>query len=129
NYMLKAGTSNKTAFQIHEHFEYFGSFCKRGCSNEFAVISLHTLSKHLPKLLPIIQEMITDSVFPEEELTIYKQNTKQNLSVNLKKSDFVANRLIDAYLFGKEHPYGKYNVAEDYDALQTEPLKKFFQQY
>src|SRR3989442_334892 len=36
NYMLKAGTSNKTAFQIHEHFEYFGSFCKRGCSNEFA---------------------------------------------------------------------------------------------
>ena len=35
--------------------------------------------------------MITDSVFSEEELDIYKQNTKQRLSVNLKKSDFVAS--------------------------------------
>jgi zinc protease len=129
NYMLKTGTSSKTAFQLNEHFEYYGSFCKRASYNETSVVSLHTLTKHLPKLLPVIQEMITDSIFPEEELNIFKQNTKQNLSVSLKKSDFVANRLIDAYLFGKEHPYGKYNVAEDYDALQTETIKKFFQQY
>jgi zinc protease len=129
NYMLKTGTSTKTAFQLNEHFEYYGSFCKRASYNETSVVSLHTLTKHLPKLLPVIQEMINDSVFPEEELNIFKQNTKQNLSVSLKKSDFVANRLIDAYLFGKEHPYGKYNVAEDYDALQTEPIKKFFKQY
>lgn len=129
NFMLKNGTSAKTAFQINEHFEYYGSFCKRACYNETSVISLHTLTKHLPKLLPVISEMITDSVFPEEELNIYKQNSKQSLSVNLKKCDFVANRLIDAYLFGKDHPYGKYSVAEDYDALNRDELQKFFQQY
>ena len=99
NYMLKTGTSTKTAFQLNEHFEYYGSFCKRGCSNETAVLSLHTLTKHLPHLLPAMQEMISDSIFPEEELNIYKQNSKQNLSVSLKKCDFVANRLIDKYLF------------------------------
>src|SRR5579871_3229230 len=31
SYGLKSGTSTKTAFQINEHFEYYGSFCKRGC--------------------------------------------------------------------------------------------------
>ena len=129
SYMLKNGTSSKSAFELNEHFEYYGAYCNRTCQNETASISLHTLSKHLPVLLPVIKEMITDSIFPEEELAIYIQNSKQKLSVSLKKCDFVANRLIDAYLFGENHPYGKYIAAADYDALTTAQLKEYFQQY
>ncbi len=73
--------------------------------------------------------MITDSVFPENELKIYKQNSKQKLSVSLKKCDFVANRLIDTYLYGEHHPYGKYTVAADYDAITVDQLKQHFNQY
>ena len=129
SYMLKNGTSSKSAFELNEHFEYYGAYCNRTCQNETASISLHTLSKHLPVLLPVIKEMITDSIFPEEELAIYIQNSMQKLSVSLKKCDFVANRLIDAYLFGENHPYGKYIAAADYDALTTAQLKEYFQQY
>src|SRR5437868_2757301 len=46
NYLLKNGTSTKTAFQVNEHFEYYGSYLNRGCFNETAIISLHCLSKH-----------------------------------------------------------------------------------
>lgn len=129
NFMLKNGTSKRTAFQINEDFEYYGAYCNRACYNETAVVTLSTLSKQLPFLLPVIQEMITDSVFPEEELNIYKQNSKQRLSVNLKKSDFVAARLSDAYLYGSDHPYGRYTNIEDIDALNTTALKNYFQQY
>ena len=129
SHMLKNGTLTKTAFGINEHFEYYGAYCNRTCQNETASVSLHTLTKHLSVLLPVIKEMITDSIFPEEELAIYKQNSKQQLSVSLQKCDFVANRLIDAYLFGEQHPYGKYIVAADYDALTTAQLKDHFQQY
>jgi predicted Zn-dependent peptidase len=73
--------------------------------------------------------MITDAVFLEEELSTYKQNTKQRLSVSLKKSDFVASRLIDAYVYGEGHPYGTYSHAEDIDALDTAALKQFYNQY
>jgi predicted Zn-dependent peptidase len=129
NFMLKNGTSNKSAFQINEHFEYYGAYCNRSCYNETAVLSLHTLNKHLNVLLPVMREMITDAAFPESELDIFKQNSQQKLQVNLKKCDFVANRLIDAYLFGEEHPYGKYLSAENYQALSTNQLKEHFQQY
>ena len=129
NFMLKNGTSNKSAFQINEHFEYYGAYCNRSCYNETAVLSLHTLSKHLNVLLPVMREMITEASFPESELDIFKQNSQQKLQVNLKKCDFVANRLIDAYLFGEEHPYGKYLSAENYQALTTDQLKAHFQQY
>jgi len=103
NFLLKNGTKEKTAYQINEHFEYYGSFLNRNCYNETATLTLHSPSKHLPELLPVIAELMTDSVFPEEELAIYKQNMKQRLDVNLKKCDVVASRLIDAAVFGEHH--------------------------
>ena len=129
NFMLKNGTSKRNAFQINEDFEYYGAYCTRACYNETAVVNLSTLSKHLSELLPVVLEMITDSIFPEEELAVYKQNSKQRLSVNLKKCDFIATRLIDAAIYGDQHPYGTYINAEDIDALETGKLKAFFQQY
>ena len=129
NFMLKNGTKQKKAFAVNEHFEFHGAYLNRGCQNETATLTLHTLGKHLPKLLPVMSEILTDSIFPEEELVIYKQNQKQRLSVNLKKCDFVANRLIDEYLFGQQHPYGKYSSAEDYDAISREDMVAFYNQF
>ncbi|HTD94212.1 MAG TPA: pitrilysin family protein [Chitinophagaceae bacterium] len=129
NFLLKNGTSNKTAFQINEHFDYYGSFLNRSCYNETATISLHSLTKHIGELLPVVREMISDSIMPEEELSIYQQNMKQKLRVSLKKSDFVASRLIDVYLFGENHPYGKFSRAEDFDALKREELITFYKKY
>jgi zinc protease len=129
NFLLRNGTSQKTAFQINEHFEYYGSYLNRACYNETATITLHSLSKHINELLPAVKELIVDSVMPQEELDIYRQNMKQRLKVNLKKSDFVATRLIDAYLFGEDHPYGKYSKAEDFDALQRNELLAFYKKY
>jgi zinc protease len=129
NYLLKNGTTSKNAFQINEHFEYYGSYLNRSCFNETATLTLHSLSKHLPELLPVMKELLTDSVFPEQELETYKQNMKQQLNINLKKSDFVAGRLIDVYLYGEQHPYGKFTKFEDFDAVHKEQLLQFYKQY
>ncbi len=129
NYLLKNGTKERSAFDINEHFEYYGAYLNRHCYNETALISLHSLTKHLGELLPVVRELITDSTFPQEELEIYRQNVKQRLEVNLKKSDFVAGRLIDAYLFGKDHPYGKYSSAAEYDAVSRDQLVAYFEEF
>lgn len=129
NFLLKNGTSHRTAFQLNEHFEFYGAYLQRSCYSETAEISLHCLNKHVSELIPVVAEMVSDSVFPQEELDIFVQNSRQRLKVGLKKSDFVAGRLIDSYLFGENHPYGKYNNLEDYSALTREELVEFYQQY
>ncbi len=129
NFLLKNGTSRKNAFQINEYFEYYGSYLNRSCYNETASITLHSLTRHVKELLPAVRELITDSVFPEDELAIYRQNVKQRLKVNLQKSDFVAGRLIDSYLYGKDHPYGKYTSDADFDGLNRESLIRFYNKY
>jgi predicted Zn-dependent peptidase len=129
NYLLKNGTKNKNAFEITEFFEYYGAWLNRKCNNETASITLHCLSKHLKELLPVIRELITEAIFPESELEIFQQNSIQQLSVNLLKCDFVANRLIDQYLYGPNHPYGRVSNKEDIEAIQKEDLVSFYKKY
>jgi zinc protease len=129
NFMLKNGTRTKTAYEINEYFEYHGAYLNRQSGHETAEITLHCMKKNFQELIPVVSELISDSIFPEEELGIYKKNMQQRLQVNLRKNDFVAGRLIDAYLFGPTHPYGRYSAMEDYAALHIEGVKDFYRQY
>ena len=129
NFLLKNGTSTKTAFEINDAFEFYGAYLNRSCYNETSTISLHCLSKHFDKVIPTVSEIITDAQFPDKELAIYQKNQIQRLTLNLKKGDFIANRLIDEYLFGIEHPYGKYSTEKDFNHLTREDLVNFYNQF
>ncbi|MFN0082752.1 MAG: M16 family metallopeptidase [Ferruginibacter sp.] len=129
NFLLRNGTTSRTALQINEAFEYLGASCSRSCYNETAVLSLHTLSKHAAKLLPVMNDMLTNSIFPQEELDIFVQNSKQRLSVNLLKCEFIAGRKIDQLLYGHDHPYASFTHVPDLDALNIEDIKNFYKEY
>ena len=129
NFLLKNGTSSRSAFQISEHFDYFGAHLNRGCYAENAEMTLHCLSKHIDELLPVVSEILSDSVFNEEEMATYKQNSQQRLRVGLQKCDFVAGRLIDANLYGEKHPYGKYSTLLDYEMLTRDQLVDFYNKH
>ena len=49
--------------------------------------------------------------------------------INLKKGDFIANRFIDEYLFGIDHPYGKYSSETAYNQLTRDDLTTFYNKY
>lgn len=127
--MLKNGTSSHTAAQISEALEFYGAQLKAGAGNDFSTLSLYTLTKHLPALLPMVYEIITDAIFPEAELELYKRNAVQKLLVNLRQCDFVANQQIDSFLFGPEHPYGRYTRREKIEYLQQEQLVAFYKSH
>ncbi len=129
NFLLKNGTSTKSAFEINDAFEFYGAYLNRTCYNETSTISLHCLTKYFKDVIANVSELVADASFPEKELEIYKQNQIQRLTLNLKKGDFIANRLIDEYLFGIEHPYGKYSTEIDFNKLTREDLVDFYNTY
>jgi len=129
NFLLKNGTTQKNAFEINDAFEFYGAHLSRNCYNETAAITLHCLTKYFKEVIPVVSELIAEANFPEKELMIYQQNLIQRLSLNLKKGDFIANRLIDEYLFGIDHPYGKYALEQDYKNVNKEDLHRFYDTY
>ncbi|MEI8278836.1 MAG: pitrilysin family protein [Bacteroidota bacterium] len=124
--LLKNGTSKHTSQQINEALEFYGASLKVNASNDFATVTLYSLTKHLPKILPIVFEIITEASFPEDEVNIYKQNAIQRLMVNLRQSEFVANQRIDAILFGDDHPYGRFTKKETIENLGRSDLMAFY---
>jgi predicted Zn-dependent peptidase len=129
NTLLKNGTRTRKAFDISEYFDYYGAYLNRAAHHETAELTLHCLNQYFGELVPVIAELVTESVYPEEELAIYKKNAQQRLQVNLKKNDFVAGRLIDSYLFGEEHPYGRFSKPEDFERLNREVLMDFYRRH
>ncbi|HEY1024729.1 MAG TPA: pitrilysin family protein, partial [Sphingobacteriaceae bacterium] len=75
--------------------------------------------------LQIVKSVISDSIFPQEELDTFIRNQKQSLSVNLEKNDFIGRRLFNGALFGSSL-YGYTIVAEDYDKVTREQLLEYF---
>jgi predicted Zn-dependent peptidase len=127
--LLRNGTTAKSALEINEAIEYYGASLKVSPNNDYTIVTLHTLTKHLPALLPVIKEIITEAAFAEEELQTYIRNAQQRLAVNLRQCDFVANRHIDAFLFGKEHPYGRFTEPADLLALTPQALRDFHRKH
>ncbi len=124
--LLKSGTSKYTSEQIHEALEFYGAQLKVGAGNDYSTVTLYAMTKHLPDLLPVVFEVITDSIFPEAEVEIHKRNAIQKLLVNLRQCEFVANQQIDAFLFGEEHPYGRFSKKEKIEALVREDVVAFY---
>jgi predicted Zn-dependent peptidase len=124
--LLKNGTARRTAHEIHESLEFYGANLRVNTGDDFCIVTLYALTKDLPQLLPIVQEILTEAIFPEEEVAIHKQNAIQRLLVNLRQCEFVANQRIDALLFGEAHPYGRYSRVEKIEALTREDLQRFY---
>jgi zinc protease len=127
NRLLSEGTKKHSAQQIAEMIDYFGAFYETTQSADFCSVEVHSLSKHLNSVLPIVFEVITEAAFPENELVVYKQNNKQRLIVENEKVNSVARKKFAELIFGGNHNYG-YNVQpKDYDNLEIGKLISFHQ--
>lgn len=106
NALLNKGTSTKNAEYIAEFIDFHGSFLELKSESDFASVSLYSLNKHLATVLPVLFEIITESLFDEKELDLFKKRQLQKLAVNKQKVEYLARKKFNAMIFGNRHPYG-----------------------
>jgi predicted Zn-dependent peptidase len=98
-------------------------------AQDSASVVLYTLNKHLKSTLPVLEDVIKNSAFPQEELTTYLTNKKQKFLVNNQKVANVARKHFAELIFGEKHPYG-INVKEsDFDTIKKQNLIDFYTQF
>jgi predicted Zn-dependent peptidase len=127
--MLNEGTKNRTATELHEFFDKYGAFPEFMHGAENVYFTVYSLSKYLPELLPVMQEIITESVFPESELENLKNISAQSLKVNIEKTSYMASQIFRETLFGINHPYGKSLHEADIEAVTSGKLINYFQKF
>ncbi len=124
--MLTEGTKNHKAAEISEFFDQYGAFTEISQSFERLAITVHGLTKHLTKLLPMLKEMISESIFPEAEFAVQKNIASQTLKVNLEKTAFVASQTFREQIFGSKHPYGKSVNQAIIENITSEAVREFY---
>lgn len=129
NAMLEEGTSKMTAAQIADAVDYYGAFLEVGVSQDHASVVLYTLNKHLKSTLSVVEDVIKNATFPEDELDTHLTNKKQKFHVNNQKVATVARKRFTELIFGEKHPYG-INVQEaDFEKIKRTDLIDFYRSF
>ncbi|MEC3880195.1 M16 family metallopeptidase [Parapedobacter sp. 10938] len=123
--MLLEGTTAHSSAQLAEHVDFHGAFLVPSFGYDHSSLTLFSLNKHLPTLLPLVQEVLTGSIFPDNELSTYIRNSAQKLQVSLKKNSFVARRQFNRSVFG-ESRYGYTPDLIDYKHINRDDLRSLF---
>lgn len=121
--MLQEGTIGHKAIEIANTFDFYGAQFSSLSSFDNSYISLLSLKKHLPFLLPLVSEIIREASFPEEEFEILRHKKKQRAIVDSGKVSLVAQRGFLRNLFGEQHPYSPVINPDHYDTIRCEDAK------
>lgn len=123
--MFKEGTSNRTSAEIAEEIDFYGAYLMAEYTFDHTSLTLYTMHKYVDKVLPIVLDLLQNSIFPQKELDTYIRNNKQSLEISLKKNDFVARRLFYQEVFGNNR-YGVVPTAEAFDLISRDSLLELY---
>ena len=129
NAMLDEGTSNRKAEELSEALDYFGSYLELDVDQDWAFVTVYSLNKHLKNVLPVVEELLKSSIFPQEELDIVLNNKKQGFLVDNKKGSYISRTRFSSILFGADHNYSYKLQLEDFDKLKRDHVKSFYEKF
>ncbi len=127
--LLKEGTSNMSSSKIAETIDYYGASISTGANMDTSVIQLYALGKYFKELIPVLHEIVTEAVFPEDEIKKFKRRNIDSLKIELSKNEVLAYRHFTEKIFGKDHPYGYNTTKEDYLNISREKLLDHFHSF
>lgn len=127
--LLDKGTQSKSSKTIAAVLDYYGSQIEISPSYDFTSVSLFGLKKHFNSVFPLLTELLTDSIFPEEELALQKEIFIQNLKINNEKNSYVASKLLRKNIFGSQHPYGNSIEEPDVTTISSKDLAGYFNEH
>lgn len=127
--LLENGTVNRSANEISDGIDFYGSFFESACGLDYASAALFSLNKHLESTLVFVEDILKNASYPQEEVHTYLANKKQKHLVNDQKVNHVARKKFAELLFGAKHPYGMHPDTPDYDRTAREDIVNFYKRH
>ena len=125
SHLLSEGTETRTSRQIAEEIERLGATLSVGSTSDFTTVAASSLSIYAEEILELIADVTLRSTFPQNEIDLARENTKQLLIQQRAQPSFLASERMARVMFG-EHPYAVISPTEQMlDALTRDQLLSF----
>jgi zinc protease len=125
---LLLGTAKRGAKAIDEELDFMGASLDSSAGRDYITLSLRVLKKDLEKGVALFQEVLTQPVFPQEEIKKEVQKTLAAVQAEEDQPEEVAEKAFEENLYLRG-PY-KYPVEGTKDSLPRiiqEDLVQFYQ--
>ena len=81
-----------------------GASLSAGATSDYTLVGASALSQFNDPILGLMAEVILEPSFPENEVELAKQNTKESLRQQRAQPSFLASEMVARVMFG-DHPY------------------------
>jgi zinc protease len=123
--LLSEGTTTRTSLKIAEQVARLGASLHAGANSDYTTVAASALSMYTDEILELLADVTLNPSFPEEELELNKENSKQGLIQQRAQPSFLASERLAEVLFG-QHPYAKISPTnESLDRMTRDELVNF----
>ncbi len=123
--LLNEGTESRTSRQIAEEVERLGASLSALSNADYTIVGASALSMYTQDILELMADVTLRPSFPQNEIDLARENTKQLLIQQRALPTFLASERVSRVLFG-EHPYAIVSpTPESLDAMTRDRLAHF----
>lgn len=126
NRMLREGAGKMTGQEISQKLDYYGAWIETYSSQNCNHLVLYSLSKHFLSIVKLLEDIIKNPTFTEDNLELVKRNGKACFEINSQKVDIVSQRYFENALWGTEHPLAHIVETSDYDNITRDDVKSYY---
>ncbi len=129
--ILMEGTANKTPAELEEAIDLLGANIYMYTTDESIVIRGNTLKRNFDETMQLVQEILLQPRWDEEEFARIKTSTINSIQRNQANPNVIANQVYNKILYGENHPFAHptSGTVESVEALTIDDLKEYYNKY
>jgi zinc protease len=126
--IMMEGTANKTPQELEEEIELLGATINMYTTNESIVIQGNTLVRNFDKTMKLIEEILLEPRWDEEEFARIKTKTINEIKRQNADPSSVASKVYNKLLYGEDHIFSlpAIGTEESVAAITIDDLKEFY---
>jgi zinc protease len=129
--IMMEGTASKTPEELEEEIDLLGSRISMYTSDLNLNIRASSLSRNFGKTIDLVQEILLEPRWDEEEFDRIKTKTVNDLKRSQASPNYVSNKVFTEMVYGKDNIMSTpaSGSPETIDALAIDDLKRFYASY
>lgn len=129
--LMMEGTASKTPEELEEAIDLLGARVNMYTGRESITISVNTLARNYDKVLDLVEEILFEPRWDEEEFALAKIRTINQLKQRKADPNYISAEVFNKLLYGDDHIYSTnaMGTEESVESITIDDLKNFYDQY
>lgn len=127
--VMNEGTKNKTPEELEDAIRLLGASISFSAGNENITIRVSTLARNFEKTIALVEEMLFEPRWDEEQFNLAKSRIINNIRRNQANPGYLASTTLNKLIFGKNSILATElsGTVESVTALTIDDLKAFYE--